>query len=431
MQVYGAALDALLQFHLSLAAPGKRLEWYQKWSQAFESFESPDQLQQAMLEVFESLGERFDTLLPPAISNDDQRHFDAEDRGLGISCGVWLPDDNTFNQETTCLSSAVKLVVTEVARGSPARKAGLRACDCIESINGIDLNGLTAIEAVNMLVSTEHAISLMVSRQSERLVFIVAPGQYVRETVTHEYLDGDGQISYVRIGSFSSKFFVIELCRCLELANQSQIVIFDVRQNPGGDAELLAASLELVMPRLKGIESVERIGDKVVDLVFHFDETGCFENEIGDHSPASLAQCEQTILNPAIKAYVLVDEWTCSCAEVFAGALQFAKRATVIGTRTFGKGSTLRHAELPFGWAIRITNGKISIDGRELEKTGITPDIASHDLGMDDHLVVRVDSLESLADDGLIAAVCKFIRLNDLAVDCWKGQSDKQDGRDL
>ncbi|HEY5081901.1 MAG TPA: S41 family peptidase [Bauldia sp.] len=242
--------------------------------------------------------------------------------------------------------------------GTPAAKAGILANDQIVALDGEDLSGIALNDAVDkMRGAIGSPITLTIQRPNVTKPFDV---KIVRGEITIEAVHGraDGQIIYVRISSFSENTYD-GLKQTLDKytqqigADKVQGVIIDLRNNPGG---LLDQAIAVSDAFLNQGEIVSTRGR-------HADETQRYNAHSGDIANGK----------PVI---VLVNGGSASASEIVAGALQDQRRATILGTRSFGKGSVQTIIPLGSDGALRLTTARYyTPSGRSIQAQGIEPDI--------------------------------------------------------
>ena len=242
--------------------------------------------------------------------------------------------------------------------GTPAAKAGILANDQIVALDGEDLSGIALNDAVDkMRGAIGSPITLTIQRPNVTKPFDV---KIVRGEITIEAVHGraDGQIIYVRISSFSENTYD-GLKQTLDKytqqigADKVQGVIIDLRNNPGG---LLDQAIAVSDAFLNQGEIVSTRGR-------HADETQRYNAHSGDIASGK----------PVI---VLVNGGSASASEIVAGALQDQRRATILGTRSFGKGSVQTIIPLGSDGALRLTTARYyTPSGRSIQAQGIEPDI--------------------------------------------------------
>ena len=258
--------------------------------------------------------------------------------------------------EVTMDKDLVK-VVTPI-EDTPAAKAGILSGDYISKIDGTDVRGLTLNQAVEkMRGKVGEAIKLEVIRQGadKPLEFTVKRDIIAVQAVKYRV---EGDVGYLRIISFTEKTFddlekAIATIKKQVPADKLKGYVLDLRLNPGG---LLDQAIDVSDAFLNKGEIVSTRGREA-------SETRRFDATEGDLSHGK----------PLI---VLINGGSASASEIVSGALQDLKRATVVGTRSFGKGSVQTIIQLGDSGALRLTTALYyTPSGRSIQGTGITPDI--------------------------------------------------------
>ncbi len=248
------------------------------------------------------------------------------------------------------------LTIVSPIEGTPAYKAGLKANDKILAIDGVSTKHMTLMDAVKRLrgpKGTKVTITVMRKgwKQPKKITLIraVIP---IKSVYSKMFDDGYG---YIRITNFQANTDS-ELKKALnELEKQHKLkgLILDLRNNPGG---LLTQAVKVADEFIdKGI--IVSIKGRVKD------QKAIFRAHASKHP----------IKCPMV---VLVNGGSASASEIVAGALQDHKRALILGTRTFGKGSVQTIIPLSDGSAVRLTTALYyTPSGRCIQAEGITPDI--------------------------------------------------------
>ncbi|HJO35767.1 MAG: S41 family peptidase [Pseudomonadota bacterium] len=241
---------------------------------------------------------------------------------------------------------------------TPAARAGLRAGDLIIRIDDQQVKGLTLPEAVDLMRGEEGSkVELTVLREGEDrpLQFELTRAIINVRSVRSRMLEpGYG---YVRVTQFRSDVpdEVRSQLRALAEDNGGELVgiVLDLRNNPGG---LLTTAIDLSDLFMDGGMVVYTQGrDERARQEFHAE-------------PGDLLRGAPLV--------VLVNSGSASASEIVAGALQDARRAVVMGTSTFGKGSVQTILPLPGGDAIKLTTARYyTPTGRSIQAQGIVPDI--------------------------------------------------------
>jgi carboxyl-terminal processing protease len=236
---------------------------------------------------------------------------------------------------------------------SPAEGAGIKAGDVILEVEGSPTSEMSLEEAVLRIRGPKGTpIKLLILHvdETEPEEIEIIRGSIQVPSIIFEMRD---DIAYIRIYSFSQRTDE-ELGKALEDINEEETtsgLILDVRSNPGG---------------LLGV---------VVDVTSHFLEEGIVvsvvDNEGGEET---LAVNRQNVMTD-LPIVILSDNFSASGSEVLIGALQDHGRATVAGTKTFGKGSVNILNRLKDGSGLYITIARwYTPNGRLIEGEGIEPD---------------------------------------------------------
>jgi carboxyl-terminal processing protease len=250
------------------------------------------------------------------------------------------------------------VLVKSVIPDSPAEEKGIRPGDIITSVDGTNVR-MFKYHEIGDLVRGEAGtkVKMGILRQgSGNIVIELERRLIVSPNVTYEKM-GDG-VGIIRIGRFGNVMDYIEFVSAYnEFAADKEVksIIIDVRGNPGGSADILYRMLNLMVPN-SGVTLFKLVDSQSTE---EFKSTGH-----AGHSPWK-----------PDKMIVLVDEWSVSAAEVFAGSLQQLKMAEVVGTTTYGKARSQYHFDLSFGSVAVISSHEVLLpDGSMYEGKGITPD---------------------------------------------------------
>jgi len=248
------------------------------------------------------------------------------------------------------------LTVVSPIEGTPAYKAGIQAGDKIVRIEGKPTADMTLPEAVRSIrgeKGTKVTLTIMREGAEKPLEFTVTrdviPIKSVRSTLLNP------KIAYVRVSNFQSKTTTDLSAELEKLESGSRLegLILDLRNNPGG---LLSQAIE------------------VSDL---FLESGVIVSTRGRESSQDMkATAHKKKTDRSYPIVVLVNGGSASAAEIVAGALQDNKRALILGTKTFGKGSVQTIIPLSDGSGLRLTTAMYyTPSGRSIQASGIEPDV--------------------------------------------------------
>jgi len=259
--------------------------------------------------------------------------------------------------EVTMEDGLVKVVAA--IDDTPAAKAGIMANDIISHIDDEPVQGLALNQAVDKMRGPVNSkISLKIIRKgADKPIDVSITRDVVRILSIRSRMEDD--IGYVRITQFNEQATSGLKKAIGEFEAQSgdklKGFVVDLRNNPGG---LLDQAVSISNAFLSRGEIVSTRGRNAEDTVRFSARAG------GDISKGK----------PMI---VLVNGGSASASEIVAGALQDHKRATIVGTRSFGKGSVQTIVPLaPNGGALRLTTARyFTPSGRSIQAKGISPDI--------------------------------------------------------
>ena len=281
------------------------------------------------------------------LSPDDAADMRVQTRGEFGGLGIEVTQEEGF----------VKVV--SPIDGTPADKAGIEAGDFITHVDGDSVLGLTLDEAVGMMrgvVGSEIVIT--VAREGETEPFDVT---IIRDTIklTAVRTRVEGQSVVLRVTTFNDQTYgnlADGIAKQIEAAGGIEQVngfVLDLRNNPGG---LLSQAIRVSDAFLDKGEIVSTRGRDPQD---------------GDRHNATAGDLAEK--KPLV---VLINGGSASASEIVAGALQDHRRAIVVGTKSFGKGSVQTVMPMRGNGAMKLTTARYyTPSGRSIQALGISPDI--------------------------------------------------------
>jgi carboxyl-terminal processing protease len=256
--------------------------------------------------------------------------------------------------EVTMENGVVKVV--SPIDDTPASKAGLQTNDLITHLDGEQIVGLTLEQAVEKMRGPVNTpITLTIIRKGREEPFDV---RIVRDVIKINAVKArqEGEIIYVKISTFNEQTHA-NLVKAVDglkkaIGKNLKGYVIDLRGNPGGLLDQAIAVSDdflekgaIVLTKGRGLEETQRANARPGD--------------IADGKPV----------------VVLINGGSASASEIVAGALQDHKRATIVGTRSFGKGSVQTIIPLGANGAIRLTTARYyTPSGRSIQAKGIEPD---------------------------------------------------------
>jgi len=257
--------------------------------------------------------------------------------------------------EVTMENGVVKVV--SPIEGTPAERAGIQANDLITHLDDEQIVGMTLEQAVEKMrgpVNTPIKLTI-VRKDNEEPLEIKIVRDVIRITPVRHRADGD--VGYLRISTFNEQTHA-ELKKSVaklkkEIGGKLKGYVIDLRNNPGGLLDQAIAVTDAFLEK----------GSIVLTRGRNLSETQRSNARPGD-------------LTDGKKLVVLINGGSASASEIVAGALQDHRRATVIGTRSFGKGSVQTIIPLGSKGAIRLTTARYyTPSNRSIQAKGIDPNI--------------------------------------------------------
>lgn len=293
--------------------------------------------------------------------------LDGLKKGLASSTGdqyteYFNPEDaKEFNQQLTGSFQGIgaelgkdqeSIVIVSPLSGYPADKAGLRAKDVIIKIDGKSTSGFTINQAVKLIRGPKDTtVKLTILRDGNNQFDV----SLKRETINIPSVETkiDGNIGYIKITQFGSDTVKLTQQAADDFkAKGVKAVVLDLRNNPGGYLEGAVDVSSLWLDKGKKIVEERRDGQS-----------------IRTHSSKGTATLK------GIPTVVLINEGSASASEITAGALKDNGAATLVGVKSYGKGSVQQVETLQNGGSLKVTVARwFTPAGKNIDKAGISPD---------------------------------------------------------
>lgn len=283
---------------------------------------------------------------------------------------------------------------------TPAYRAGIRAGDLIIRLDGTSLKGVTLNDAVKRMrgkPNTEVRLTVVRKGEAEPIEFKLKRDVIRVKSVKARLLEpGYGVLRITQFQEHTGENLVQavnDLQR--EAGGELKGLVIDLRMNPGGLLNAAVAVSAAFLPKDALVVYTDgRTDDARMRL------TASREN----YARGPLREDYLRNLPAAAKTVpivVLVNGGSASASEIVAGALQDHKRATVIGTQTFGKGSVQTILPLPNNQAVKLTTARYyTPNGRSIQAKGIAPDLVVEDPAEARVLMREADLRRHLSGDG-------------------------------
>jgi len=286
--------------------------------------------------------------LPPADAADFREDTSGEFGGLGI--------------EVTMEEGTIKVV--SPIDDTPAQRAGILANDYIVALDDVPIQGLTLDEAVDKMrgpIGTDIKVTIMREGVNDPIDFTLTRATIAMRAVRWTM---EGDVAVLRLSRFSEQAYIgiekaIDDIYAQDAEALPKGIILDLRNNPGGL-----------------VDQAVYVADAFLDKGAVVLTRGRTETESARYDAQPDPLDEKLAQVPLV---VLINGGSASAAEIVAGALQDHKRATLVGTRSFGKGSVQSIISLGPDGAMRLTTARYyTPNNRSIQALGITPDIIVH-----------------------------------------------------
>lgn len=286
--------------------------------------------------LVQSLGDPYSTFFRPSGASQFQTQIKGEVTGIGAHVEM---------------QNNILTIVAPLPK-SPAEKAGLKAGDQILEADGNVLAGLDLDKAVGFIRGQAGtSVALKIRRGTTEFMVTVSRAVV---TIPEVEITWDGTVAIVKLVQFgdTTNSRIRELFT--DIANDgARGIVLDLRNNPGGLLQAAGRVISNFVPS----------GSTVVQVKGRSDSS----TEVTDGEPT---------VADSVKVIVLVNGGSASASEIVAGALQDYKRATIVGAKTFGKGTVQEILSFASGEALKLTVAEwLTPNGRVINKIGVTPDV--------------------------------------------------------
>jgi len=344
----------------SLSTDGLQ-ELYSKLKENYDGDVSKDDLLDGLKKgTVAAVGDPYTVYMSPSEAKDFNSDLDGQFDGIGAELA----------QEEGVI------VIVSPIKGTPAEKAGLQPRDILAEINGESTAEMTVSDAVKKIRGEKGTeVKLAVIRNGEKLDFAIT-----RDTIdipSVEWKEESG-IGIITISKFSSDTTGLVRKAAQEFLDKKiDKVILDLRGNPGGLLDQAVGVSEVWLDKNSTILDEKR-GGKVVQ--------------------SFKSQKDPLLKN--VKTIVLINEGSASASEIVSGALKDNNKATLMGEKSFGKGSVQQLLELGNGGALKVTIARwYTPGGINIDKEGIKPD---------KEVARTIDDIKNKRDPQLDAAKAGF-----------------------
>jgi carboxyl-terminal processing protease len=274
---------------------------------------------------------------------------------------------------------------------TPAFRAGIKPGDLIIRLDDTPVKGMTLADAVKRMRGKPNTeITLTISRKGETRPIVVTLKRAVIRVQSVKSKMIEPGYGWVRVSQFqesTTEHLVRHLSNLYKQGNLKGLVL-DLRNDPGGLLYGAVAISSAFLPQKALVVSTDGRTEDAKKKFFATPDD--YLRGMREDVLKGLPAAAKTV--PMV---VLVNGGSASASEIVAGALQDHKRATVIGTQTFGKGSVQTIMPLGNATAIKLTTARYyTPSGRSIQAKGITPDVIVEEPGADAQARLREADLE-------------------------------------
>jgi carboxyl-terminal processing protease len=245
------------------------------------------------------------------------------------------------------------ITFTNIYDDAPGQKAGFKAGDIVYKVNGEDITGMdldSVVSKIRGAVGTKVEITVIRGDKKEEYTGTATRALIENNTVAYEMKEG--KLGYIQISGFEDVTFDQFKNALTELKKQKMKgLVIDLRSNPGGNLQTVCQMADLILPKGNIVSIKDKNGNGNV-----------------------YTSDADTMLD--VPLVVLINGYSASASEIFAGAVQDYKLGTLVGTTTYGKGIVQNIYGLGDGTALKITSSEyFTANGRNIHGIGIKPDV--------------------------------------------------------
>ena len=245
------------------------------------------------------------------------------------------------------------ITVLQVYDGSPAQEAGMRDGDTLYKVEGEEVTGEDLSDVVSKVKGekgTQVTLTVLRADTGDEEELTITRDTIEAQTVSHEMKENN--VGYIRITEFDTVTYeqYKEALEDLEDQGMERLIV-DLRSNPGGNLDTVCDILDLMLPEGLIVYTEDKNGER---------EEYTYDEENQFHKPL----------------VVMMNGYSASASEIFAGAIQDYGLGQIVGTQSYGKGVVQSVFDLQDGTSVKLTIAEyFTPNGRSIDGEGITPDV--------------------------------------------------------
>ena len=297
-------------------------------------------LDAAISGMYSYLGDTYSTYIDPNETDTLTDQLEGEYEGIGVEIVTLITEDG---KNIT--------LVNDVFKNSPADKAGILVGDELLKLDGVDLSDKDSSYVANYIKNGEKtSFELVIKRDNEEKTLILERKHVIINSVSSEVYD---DVGYIKINTFAKNSDELVKTEIDKFNNKIDKLIIDLRDNTGGLLSQAESLSDLFVEKGK---NVYQIKDKNGYITSYKAQNGVYRK--------------------FKKIVVLVNENSASASEVLALALKESANATIVGVKTYGKGTVQQTKMLDSGAMVKYTSSYwLSPNGNSINLVGIVPDV--------------------------------------------------------
>lgn len=326
-----------------------------------------------------SLDDPYSFYVPPTKAKEYQEGTSGVYGGIGTYLSKPSPESKDINDPATYM-----ITIVSPFPGSPAQRAGLLAGDLISHIDGEEVDAMNSYEASNKLKGDPNTtVTVTVYRGGTSFDLTLVRERITTPTVDSGVIEGD--IGYIALSEFSPQTGTQLLEHVRKLQEQGIVaLIIDERNNSGGAVDGALQSANIFLEE----------GAKIVTI----------QARKGTRRDQRYLATGKAAFPSDLPIAILVNGGSASSAEIFAAAMQQNGRATLVGSKTFGKGIVQDVFRFGEGFAQVTTAHYYTPEGENIHEKGIEPDIVVDDITIADE---EIGAYEQLMKEKVVSTYVK------------------------